>query len=205
MEQKYSIRSVTPNRTCEKVYKNYRSYKKYLASDFNNRCGYCDDYDGWQGGEATYHVDHFAPKKKFENLENDYNNLVYSCSYCNRFKSDDWPSDNPKINIVGNQGYIDPCEEDYQKHFYRDSTGNIKFKTAIGEYVYNKLQLYLMRHGVLWNLTRLQMLKNQLLEVIEGQAVNKDQFDELYIKYAELSIEFDKYFRYILGDIEIKN
>lgn len=204
MEQRYLIRTVTPKRTCEKVYINYRSYKKYLAQDFNNRCGYCDDFDGWQGGMQTYHIDHFAPKKKFEELENRYDNLIYSCSYCNRFKSDDWPSENSNINIVGNKGYIDPCDDEYQKHFYRDSSGNIQPETPLGEYIYKKLQLYLMRHSVLWNLTRLQILKKQLKEAMEVHHSNSDQLGELKDKYVELCLEFDKYFEYILGDINIQ-
>jgi uncharacterized protein (TIGR02646 family) len=79
-----------PTRTCAESYSNYRSFKKHLENDFNNRCGYCDDPDSYYGQEISYHIDHFKPKSEFPELEVEYKNLVYSCPYCNRAKSNKW-------------------------------------------------------------------------------------------------------------------
>uniref|UniRef100_UPI00403F8105 HNH endonuclease n=1 Tax=Paenibacillus sp. KS-LC4 TaxID=2979727 RepID=UPI00403F8105 len=46
--------------------------------------------DKYNGGYIAYHVEHFAPKEKFEHLKYTYDNLRYSCSYCNIFKSNKW-------------------------------------------------------------------------------------------------------------------
>ncbi len=83
------FRHVIPIRTCTKKYARYRYYKAYLREDFNKRCGYCDDRDIICGGIRGFHIDHFRPQKPFSHLENDYNNLVYACPYCNGGKSND--------------------------------------------------------------------------------------------------------------------
>ena len=49
----------SPARTCVKIYTNYRSFKQYLAADFNSRCGYTDCPDFWFGGKNNFHIDHF--------------------------------------------------------------------------------------------------------------------------------------------------
>ena len=90
--------------------------KKYLAIDFKHRCAYCDDLDSIYGGQASYAVEHFAPKGKFPQLKYTYDNLLYACRFCNTSKSDDWPSKSSSINVVGERGYIDPCTDEYYKH-----------------------------------------------------------------------------------------
>ncbi|MFW8696104.1 HNH endonuclease, partial [Mesorhizobium japonicum] len=74
-----------------------------------SKCGYCDTPDYYSGGRTGFHIDHFAPKSKFDLLKNEYNNLVYCCPICNLGKSDDWPGDNPNTSFMGDIGYIDPC------------------------------------------------------------------------------------------------
>jgi len=86
------FRNAIPKRTCSKKYKSYHSYKSYLREDFSKRCGYCNDLDVLCGGRRGFQIDHFRPQKKFEHLKINYDNLIYSCPYCNRAKSDDWPS-----------------------------------------------------------------------------------------------------------------
>ena len=115
------IKRTIPKRSYSgEVWKTNKTNKKYLAIDFDNRCAYCDDLDKIYGGKRTYAVEHFAPKEKFPELEYVYDNLLYACSYCNGSKSDDWPSDDSKKNIVGDCGYIDPCSDEYYKHLDRD-------------------------------------------------------------------------------------
>ena len=97
--------------------------KKHLAEDFGHRCAYCDDLDTYGGGYRAYHVEHFAPKEKFPALRFDYDNLLYACPWCNRAKWDIWPSNDPKINVVGKEGFIDPCSEEYDQHLERLADG----------------------------------------------------------------------------------
>lgn len=135
----------------------WKTNKKYLAEDFKQRCAYCDDLDKMYSGKTSYSVEHFAPKEKFPQLKYTYDNLLYSCSYCNTSKSDDWPSNDPTINVVGECGYIDPCTKDYYKHLDRDDkTGKIFYKTNLGKYMYKHLKLYLKRHSILFMMDKLQ-------------------------------------------------
>ncbi len=93
-----------------------KTNKKYLAIDFKHRCAYCDDLDNINNGQSSYAVEHFAPKAKFPELEFTYDNLLYACRFCNSSKGDDWPSDSPTKNVVGECGYIDPCNNEYFEH-----------------------------------------------------------------------------------------
>ena len=59
------FRELSPKRTYTKVYKNYRSYKPYLAKDFNECCGYTNCHHSWFGGMSNFHIDHFKAKSKY--------------------------------------------------------------------------------------------------------------------------------------------
>lgn len=109
--------------------------KKHLAEDFGHRCAYCDDLDTYGGGYRAYHVEHFAPKEKFPALRFDYDNLLYACPWCNRAKWDIWPSNDPKINVVGKEGFIDPCSEEYDQHLERLADGSIAGMSPLGKYM----------------------------------------------------------------------
>ena len=39
------FRNFKITRTCNKEYKRYKSYKKFLKKDFHNRCAYCNTWD----------------------------------------------------------------------------------------------------------------------------------------------------------------
>ncbi len=154
------------------VWKTNRTNKKYLAKDFKNRCAYCDDLDKIYGGYRTYHVEHFAPKEKFPELEFTYDNLLYACPYCNGAKNDDWPSEYPHISVVGDRGYIDPCTSDYEKHLGRKGTGEIYYKTSLGRYMYNHLRLYLKRHSIIYMMDKLQSKITELEKSICDDKTN---------------------------------
>jgi hypothetical protein len=149
---------------------NYRDYKESLSKDFNERCGYTDCPHFWFGGKRNFQIDHFQPISKHPELETKYFNLVYSCSYVNRAKSND----------VGN--YIDPCDTDYNEHFYRNGLGNIfpKEGSASGNYMYTKLKLYLKRYGVIWVLEQLKERKEILRQYIENS--NNQEAKDLYVE-----------------------
>lgn len=187
-----------PNRTCSKTYKNYRAYKPYLVIDFNHTCGYCDDNDKWLGGDRNYHIDHFCPKSLFDELENEYNNLVYSCPFCNISKSNDWvtASSDESIDKALNVGYIDPCNPDYIKHFTRLSDGTIKPVTDIGEYMWRKLKFYLKRHQVIYQMNEIFQLKKELRRVLKNNTSGLFE-NELNYLFLELDQAFDDYFSFV--------
>lgn len=146
------------------------SNKKYLAKDFSHRCAYCDDRDSLAGGYKSYHVEHFAPKEKFPALEFTYENLLYSCPFCNCSKNDDWVGSTANENVRGNCGYVCPCDADYQKHLDRNNqTGEIVPQTPLGKYMYDHLNLGLMRHSLIYMVETLQEKRNELQEVIEKE------------------------------------
>ena len=147
IKDKKPIRSLTGVK-----WKTNASNKKRLAEDFNHRCAYCDDLDRFNGGFRSYHVEHFAPKDKFPELKFEYTNLLYSCPYCNGSKSNKWPSDDPKINVVNDIGFLDPCEDEYYKHLHRNDDGSIGYDSDLGEYIYRELSLGLLRHKVLFKI-----------------------------------------------------
>ena len=150
-----------------------RTNKKYLAIDFKHRCAYCDDLDTIYGGQRLYDVEHFAPKEKFPGLKFAYDNLLYACTFCNNSKSDDWPSEDSAISVVGECGYIDPCHKEYYEHLDRnENTGKIYYKSNLGEYMYVHLKLYLKRHEIIYMLDKLQTKISQLEESIEKDKSN---------------------------------
>ncbi|MES2556104.1 MAG: hypothetical protein V4604_08135 [Bacteroidota bacterium] len=181
-----NFRQISPKRTCTKTYANYRSYKSYLATDFNSRCGYTDCPDFWFGGKNTFHIDHFKPFSKNPALETDYTNLVYCCSYVNILKSDD------------EGDYLDPCDIDFNEHFDRDTDGSIRPKDNSKEakYMFSKLQLGLIRYRLIWKLEEMREKKNKIKEAIENLK-NKEKRPELLELYYELDAEFMRYLDYL--------
>jgi hypothetical protein len=153
-----AFRNESPQRTyLGKELLDYRRYKDSLVIDFKHRCGYTHCLDFWFGGKTNFQIDHFKPKSKYPELERNYKNLVYSCSYVNRAKSDDFGF------------YIDPVDEDYNLHFYRDELGNIypRDNSPSAKYMYIKLKLYLKRHSIIWMLDQLEQKMFTLQDLIE--------------------------------------
>lgn len=177
------FRTHIPTRTYSgKELKNYKSYKDQLAKDFQGRCGYTDCDHFWFGGKNNFQIDHFKPKSKYPELLNSYSNLVYSCSYVNRAKSND---DNE---------YLDPCTTDYNQHFNRDNQGNIlpKEHSNIANYMYIKLKLYLKRYGIIWMLTQLEQKMYLLQKLIER--TDDDEAKKIFIK---VTFEYNNYKKYL--------
>lgn len=167
------LRERTPIRTYHgEKFRTNRTNKKYLAKDFGHRCAYCDDSDAYGGGFAAYHVEHFAPRSRFPGIQFDYDNLLYACPWCNRAKSDIWPSNDSKISVVGDEGFLDPCTEEYEKHLRRRSDGSIEGITPLGKYMHKTLQLYLKRHAIIHNVDK---LKRKVDELRANIAVDKDK------------------------------
>lgn len=157
-----NIREKVPVRTYnKKELSHYRYYKKYLEIDFENKCCYCNDSDNYSD---AYHVEHFAPKSKFPDLTNKYDNLLYCCPYCNRSKSDKWISNDSQVSVADEKGFIDPCNFDYDLHFERTSDGRINAITKLGEYMHKELSLGLVRHSILYRIALINKSVDKLNE-----------------------------------------
>lgn len=177
---------------------NWSEHKPDLKEDFNSHCAYCYSYDGFR--HTYYEVDHFIPKDFFKPLGNiglcQYNNLVYSCKFCNNSKRAKWPTQSESIYNDGLKGFIDPCLEEYDSHFYRTSEGAIMWKTELGKWMHNiafKLDERERSIIVLWNMERLRNIIKQI--VIELNKREKDNEEYLVIKnkLGELAIEYFYY------------
>jgi hypothetical protein len=97
----------------------YSRYKQEIREDCLGRCVYCDAHENENGGAECMELDHFRPQKykEHEHLVNDPNNLVWACRGCNRLKSDHWPALGIVGTVLGNEGFIDPFEQDRQDYF----------------------------------------------------------------------------------------
>lgn len=77
--------------------------KEYLRNDFLHECAYCKLQEQEVGiaGQYFFEVDHFKPQSlKLPDIHQ-YHNLYYSCSKCNKEKSDIW-----------DEKLLDPCVDD---------------------------------------------------------------------------------------------
>lgn len=180
-----NIQQEKPKRKFTETRTNYGAYKKYIIKDFNNKCGYCDDLDKFNGGYRNYQIDHFKPKNKFPDLETTYDNLVYCCPFCNRAKWDKWED---------KDGFIDPCCDEYDNHISRNDKGQIQYDTTPqGKYIYENLKLHLKRHELLWMIEKLQKqsigIDNEIVRLGEGHE------KELIIlrEFKKIQNEINKY------------
>lgn len=156
------FRNKTPSRrSITTAVASYRDHKKDLQIDFNYRCGYCNAIDSWK---LTYfEVDHFIPEAILTIKTNtDYSNLVYSCRSCNNAKRKQWPSKDENIPNQNDEGFIDPCEKEYEEQFYRTADGEIKYQTKLGEWIYFALKLHKPQHKIIWNLEQLDTMIDEM-------------------------------------------
>ncbi|MDV3719762.1 HNH endonuclease [Elizabethkingia anophelis] len=189
-----SFRDFTPKRRpIIKYVSKYTQHRDDLKIDFKDRCGYCNDIYIWRF--ASFEIDHFIPRKKDKKnfltikTETDYSNLVYACRSCNNSKSNKWPTNDQSIPHRNDQGFVDPCEDDYNNHFTRLDNGQIKPTTNLGEWIYNNLKFHKPQHEVIWNIEQLDGLIKEsklLLNNISDDSlakVTKDLLLNLYDKY----------------------
>lgn len=163
-------------------YKNYRTYKPFLRKDFKKKCGYTGCIDDWFGGTTSFQIDHFQPQSIYPDLKVKYSNLIYSCSYVNRAKSND----------DGN--YLDPCDTDYNEHFFRNDKGEIFAVTSSPKavYMHKKLKLYLNRYSIIWTLERLENSMYKLQKLIELN--DNEEAKQLFV---EVGMMYNNYKRYL--------
>ncbi|MCT7567824.1 HNH endonuclease [Aliarcobacter butzleri] len=181
------IQKQKPIRTCKKTYTDYKSFKPYIVTDFNNRCGYCDSHDKFFGGLKNFQIDHFKPHSipAFLSLKHEYKNLIYSCQSCNRAKSNKWKD---------TEGFIDPCDIDYDTFIFRDTNGKIKHnETTQGEYIHSNLNLFLKRHEFLWIIEKLENQKNEIKELRNSTPEIDSNTLILLLEFEKVQSAIDKY------------
>jgi len=191
-----SIHKHKPQRTCVRVEGNYKNYKEDLRNDFYKRCGYCDDLDYYYGGRRIYHIDHFKPHSiaRFTSLKHTYSNLVYSCPFCNIAKSNKWEDYN---------GFIDPCDDEYDEHLKRENDGKITYKTSPqGEFIWKNIKLYLRRHELLWMLDKVETQKEKLNELIDSLGKGHPQELEILREFRKIQNNIDEYINLYRSELD---
>jgi uncharacterized protein (TIGR02646 family) len=180
-------------------YAKYSDYKGVLMKDFNGNCGYCNDNHSYTGGWRGMQIDHFAPRTPFNELEHDYDNLVYSCFYCNNAKSNDWVTDVAENSISddGNSGYIHPREKEYANLFERSAKGSIVPRNKLGFYIYTNLNLGLLRHEIIHTMEKIFEVVKKINKVLKENNISseisnllKENRDKLLYKRFALEVQF---------------
>jgi len=117
--------------------------------------------------------------------DTDYSNLVYACRSCNNSKRAHWPTGDEFIHNKDDKGFIDPCDDEYEKQFRRYNNGRIIHQTQLGKWMYYKLKLHKPQHEIIWQIQELDNLIEEcegLLAKMDNQVL-KDKLLNLYREY----------------------
>lgn len=190
----------TISRNCDKEYKDYHNYKKYLEVDFGHHCAYCNMHDEWVM-PLSFQIDHFIPRSEFEkagrnDLDNDYRNLMYSCPICNRLKSDAFEGKIQEEQIV-NPYFYNPVDIDYNTIFTRDDKGRIQSTDELGKAMIKRLQLYRPTKQMAWFLDELKQTYDAL-EIRMQAEQNPQKQEKLKIAYDKIGNVLFKRHRYFV-------
>jgi hypothetical protein len=175
--------------------RNWSEHKPDLRDDFHQHCGYCGSFDGFS--HTYFEVDHFVPKSLFEIAGNisycQYNNLVYSCKFCNNIKSSKWPSNDETIPNINDEGFIDPENAEYDKQIYRTSKGSIRWQTNLGKWMVEKGFKFDERDyeiKLLWELNQLRKAFLSLVESSKKYPTNSLKYNEIIEKAKDYSFQY---------------
>jgi hypothetical protein len=171
----------------------HRDHRADLKTDFKARCGYCNSPDAWK--TTYFEIDHFIPLKILTiKTSTDYSNLVYACRSCNNAKRKKWPTNDENIHNRNNEGFVDPCDIEYNSHFIRKDDGEIGYQTPLGEWMYHALKLHKPQHKVIWNLEYLQEriteMKNALGSKLDDHPVLRDELLKTYMAFDSYQQQF---------------
>jgi|SRR5690554_1395846 len=183
------FRAKTPKRrNITTTVSNYRKHKDNLKIDYLDRCGYCNSIDTWRF--VWFEIDHFVPQKYLKTIKDtDYINLVYACRSCNNSKRAKWPTKDEKKHNENNEGFIDPCDDEYANQFDRTGNGRILPTTNIGHWMYKALKLYKPQHEIIWSLDELDKLIQEIEDVLKTKPNNqlKDKLLDCYREFMAYS------------------
>lgn len=174
-------------RLAPRRFKNYKTYKRYLQTEFSRVCVYCRQPDS-SAPNLSFSVDHYRPKgiHRFAQLICDYDNLYYCCGSCNSRKSDYWPLDEKIGPFV-----VAPCEHEMAAHLrFNGTTGIVEARTPEGKHTEELLQLN-DTATVQYRLVTLRTVRMYSAEIDEQEKllndvarlfrqgkISQDQFDE---------------------------
>ena len=201
-----TVRDLAPQRrsapTKKPVGRNWSEHKPDLREDFNSSCGYCGSFDGFR--HTYFEVDHFVPKSLFEKNNNisycQYDNLVYSCKFCNNNKSAKWPSNDETIAVLNNQGFIDPCDPLYENHFKRTEKGGIIGVSELGKWMTTKAFKFDKRDyaiKLLWNLNQIRKNIDALVYILNKEK-NKVKYKKIKLKAEQYSLTYFTYHKQLM-------
>ncbi|MCT4237808.1 HNH endonuclease [Elizabethkingia anophelis] len=186
------------NPTKNPIGNNWSEHKPDLREDFHKHCAYCGSYDGYS--HTWFEVDHFVPKSLFTKQKNiglcQYDNLVYSCKFCNNIKLSKWPSNDETIPILNNKGFANPCSTDYDTHLYRTNNGSIRGKTVVGKWMVEIGFKFDERDycvKLLWELNQLRKAINYMMSEANKHHPNSDEHKSIKSKAAESALEYFMY------------
>lgn len=183
-------------------WKTNQANKRHLAIDFDHHCAYCDDKDCYNGGQRSYQVEHFAPESRFPDLKHTYENLLYACPYCNRAKWDKWVSNDSAVSVIGNEGFVSPCDAAYYKHLIRNNDGTISSTSELGEYMKKHLKLFLRRHSIIYLLEEIDKRCDQLEERIKQEEEKGNDTTRLSVAYAAVAKELRQYYKLVAEETD---
>lgn len=119
--------SPSPRRHGPRGYADHEAYRDWLRDEFWYRCAYCLTRETWLRGKAGFQIDHCLPQSQHPERSLDYENLVYSCPWCNQAKAG-VPVPNPS-------------EVPYGTALQVNDDGSIEAKTPLGEILIPGLRL----------------------------------------------------------------
>lgn len=196
-----------PNPTKNPTGNKWSEHKLDLRVDFHKHCAYCGSYDGFS--HTWFEVDHFVPKSLFIKIGNiglcQYDNLVYSCKFCNNVKLSKWPSNDESIPNVNNKGFVCPCSDDYDSHLYRTNNGSIRWKTDLGKWMVEvgfkfDERDYCVR--LLWELNQLRKSFEFLADAAKRYDAESKEHKDIIAKakdcafyYCQYRNELDEYYK----------
>lgn len=204
MTTQIQFRDKTPERRKDpKTVQRHQQHKPDLKVDFRSYCGYCHSHDRYR--DTFYEVDHFIPQDFFKIngtiSPTDYFNLVYSCRPCNNSKRKKWPSQSETVFHVNNEGFIDPCDDDFAKQFYRCSRGRIHARTKLGAWMHNAFKFHIRERELelIWQLERFHKVLQKLIKERDKHAEGSEKWENIQNQLK------DKALIYYEFDTELKN
>jgi uncharacterized protein (TIGR02646 family) len=190
------VRRIVPTKSPKEG--KWTEHKSDLQEDFNFHCGYCGSYDGYR--HTWFEVDHFIPKSLFIPLGKistvEYTNLVYSCKFCNNNKLSKWPSNDVNIPNQNDEGFIDPCDKDYDNHFFRTVDGGIMWKSDLGKWMWKYAFKFDERDysiKLLWELNQRRKLIDAFIIELNKRNINSEEYKEILKEAEKISFEYYRY------------
>lgn len=150
----------------------YADYKDVLASDFLHSCGYCTLTEK-EANAIGFEIDHYEPVTARRDLENEYTNLMWSCSRCNSFKGDVCP---PAEARASGYFFYRPDTEVWTGHF-EQSGFRLNARSTCGQFTIDNTELN----------------RNDLQRMRRARAVIIETYEKLHVNLVAIkAIQLDQ-------------